>query len=138
MQALLEKNSKLEAAIGAGDRCQQERSQQPSASLSTISFLKQQLKSQQAEINVAQRNLNAEKISRSVLREMCQCRPAHRFSFQIPLCCICLKLLWHQLLQLKLKPSASTSYAMSEVFWTYKRAADRQCERHKCKIMPKF
>ncbi len=81
MQALLEKNSKLEAAIGAGDRCQQERSQQLSTALSTISCLKQQLKSKQAEANAAQRILKAEKTSRAALmRELRQCNDELAFS----------------------------------------------------------
>ncbi len=81
MQALLEKNSKLEAAIGAGDRCQQERSQQLSTALSTISCLKQQLKSKQAEANAAQRFLKAEKTSRAALmRELRRCNDELAFS----------------------------------------------------------
>jgi len=67
VQALLQKTSKLEADIGAGDRCQQERSQQLSTALSTISFLKQQLNLKQAEANASHRNLKTVKTSPSAL-----------------------------------------------------------------------
>ncbi len=65
---------KQHAAIGVGDRCQQERSQPLSSTLSTISFLKQQLKSKQARANASHRNLKAKKTSRSALvRHLFQC-----------------------------------------------------------------
>ncbi len=54
---LLQKTSKLEAAIGAGDRCQQERSQQLSTTLSTIYYtVYHQVSQAAAEIEAGQGN----------------------------------------------------------------------------------